>query len=224
MQRMLDQYTVPGEVFFKQPQIRIGSPQAAYLISRGIDSLKGVNGLRACRYGGHPAIVAVAQAKDHPTTCQYTVLDPAGKRRPYLKGYGPRGGAVRLIGRGFDHLFVSEGVENALSHWILTGKPRHATYWAALDCGNLAKLVLPTETTGCLTVLYDKDQNGRGLEAAQTLAARAEGLGWKVSLSGPPSVEYGDWNDELQLFLKEKKNGKTTPDCAAHPTARAVSV
>ena len=209
MQRMLDYYTVPGDEFLKQPQIRIGSPQAAYLISRGIDSLQGVNGLRATTYGGYPAIIAVAQAKDHPTTVQYTVLDPAGKRRPYLKGHGPRGGAVRLIEKGFDHLFVSEGVENALSHWILTGKPSHASYWAALDCGNLAKLVLPTGHHGHITILYDKDQNGRGLAAAQRLAGRAEGLGWKVSLLGPPSVIYGDWNDELQLFLKEKNNGKT---------------
>ncbi len=203
MQRMLDRYTKPGEEFFRQPLICTGSPQAAYLVSRGIDSLQGVNGLRAASYSGHPAIIAVAQAKDQPTTVQYTVLDPAGKRRPYMKGHGPQGGAVRLIDNGLDHLFVSEGVENALSHWILTGKPTHASYWAALDCGNLAKLVLPIETTGCLTVLYDKDQNGRGLEAAQILAARAEGLGWKASLSGPPTVAFGDWNDELQLFNKD---------------------
>jgi len=224
MQMMLDRHTVPGEIFFKQSPIRIGSPQAAYFISRGIDSLCGVNGLRAANYGGHPAIIALAQTKDHPTTVQYTVLDPKGKRRPYFKGHGPRGGAVRLIDRGLDHLFISEGIENALSNWIMTGKPRNGSYWAALDCGNLAKLILPTGHHGHITILYDKDQNGRGLAAAQHLAARAEGLGWKVSLSGPPSVIYGDWNDELQLFLKEKKIEKTTPDCTTYPRTRAVSV
>ena len=141
-----------------------------------------------------------------------------------MKDHGPKGGAVRLIDNGLNHLFVSEGVENALSHWILTGRPSHASYWAALDCGNLAKLVLPIEQPGRLTILYDKDRNRRGFDKAQMLEERAESLGWTVNLSGPPSVEYGDWNDELQLFLTEKNNEKTTTDCAAYAAARAVSV
>lgn len=224
MQRMLDHYTVSSEEFFKQPQIRTGSPQAAYLISRGIDSWQEVSGLRAASYEGHPAIIALVQMGDWAKSCQYTVLDPKGKSRRFLKGTSPKHGAIRLINRGYNHLFVSEGVETALSHWILKGKPPQASYWAGMSCGNLEKLKLPTKDVGQLTILYDKDRGGQGLKAAQTLEKRAKGLGWEASLSEPPNVEYGDWNDELQLFLKENNNGKTTPYRAAYPTASSVSV
>ncbi|RJL17996.1 DUF7146 domain-containing protein [Paracoccus siganidrum] len=102
------------------------------------------------------------------------------------------GGAVRLV-EAEGPLVVAEGMETALS--LASGLlPRPATIWAALSCGGIAGLRLPSRP-GRLTIAPDGDKPGR--EAANKLAERAAALGWTVSLL--PAPEGRDWNDILQM-------------------------
>lgn len=103
------------------------------------------------------------------------------------------GGAVRLV-EAEGPLVVAEGMETALS--LACGLlARPATIWAALSCAGIAALRLPDGFPHRLTIASDGDQAGR--EAAHKLAARADSLGWSVSLL--PAPEGRDWNDILMM-------------------------
>lgn len=100
------------------------------------------------------------------------------------------GGAVRLY-YASGPLVVAEGIETALS--LLSGLfPRPASVWAALSTSGMGALHLPT-VPGELVIAPDGDPAGR--QAADKLAHRADGLGWRVSLLPPP--DGLDWNDVL---------------------------
>jgi hypothetical protein len=101
-----------------------------------------------------------------------------------------QGGAVRLSD-GPGPLVVAEGLETALS--LSSGLLRApATVWAALSTSGIRGLHLP-DTQGRLTIAPDGDAAGRA--AAQGLATRAHGMGWRVSLL--PAPDGRDWNDIL---------------------------
>jgi len=101
-----------------------------------------------------------------------------------------QGGAVRLSD-GPQALVVAEGVETALS--LSSGLLRTpATVWAALSTSGIRGLRLPN-IPGRLTIAPDGDTAGR--TAAQALATRAHGTGWRVSLL--PAPDGRDWNDIL---------------------------
>lgn len=103
------------------------------------------------------------------------------------------GGAVRLT-QTQGPLVVAEGIETALS--LSCGLLRApATVWAALSAPGIAALRLPDGFPHRLTIASDGDQAGR--EAAHKLAARADSLGWSVSLL--PAPEGRDWNDILMM-------------------------
>ena len=141
-----------------------------------------------------PAIVAivagVAGVAVHRT---YLSPDGAGKApvTPNKAMLGAvSGGAVRLFD-GQPTLVVAEGIETALSlRSGLLAKP--VSIWAALSSSNLGKLRLP-ESPGVLIIAVDGDDAGRS--SAHSLAMRANGLGWKVSLL--PAPDGHDWNDVL---------------------------
>jgi hypothetical protein len=102
------------------------------------------------------------------------------------------GGAVRLTD-GPRPLVVTEGIETGLSLASgMLGRP--ATIWAALSTSGIRGLHLPPQP-GRLTIAPDGDTAGR--EAANTLAERAHGLGWQVSLL--PAPDGRDWNDILTM-------------------------
>lgn len=102
------------------------------------------------------------------------------------------GGAVH-VAQGDGPLVVAEGIETALSLASgLLAKP--ATIWAALSTSGMRGLVLPP-VPGRLTIAADGDQAGR--DAAMALAAKADALGWRVSLL--PAPDGRDWNDVLAL-------------------------
>ncbi len=102
------------------------------------------------------------------------------------------GGAVRLSD-GPGPLVVAEGIETALSLACgLLHAP--AAIWVALSTSGICGLHLPAQL-GRLTIAADGDEPGRA--AAHTLATRAHGLGWKVSLLPAPNGR--DWNDILAM-------------------------
>ncbi len=106
-----------------------------------------------------------------------------------------KGGAVRLSevpGR----LVVTEGIETGLS--LLSGLlDDPITVWAALSATGMKSLGLP-DCPGDLVIAPDGDDVGRA--AAEALAQRAYGLGWRVSLLTAP--EGCDWNDVLTGKVK----------------------
>ncbi len=103
-----------------------------------------------------------------------------------------KGGAV-VVARCEGPLVVAEGIETALS--LASGLHNGpATIWAALSTSGIKSLSLPALPQR-LIIASDSDDNGAGLKAAQSLAQRANALGWDVSLA--PAPEGQDWNDIL---------------------------
>jgi hypothetical protein len=101
------------------------------------------------------------------------------------------GGAVRLF-NGPQTLAVAEGgIETALS--LPSGLLRApAAVWAALSTSGIRGLHLPDKPER-LTIAADGDPAGRA--ATQSLATRAHGIGWQVSVL--PAPDWRDWNDIL---------------------------
>ncbi|MEQ3713154.1 MAG: toprim domain-containing protein [Lentibacter sp.] len=97
------------------------------------------------------------------------------------------------LSEAHEQLVVCEGVETGLSlSRGLLGGP--AAVWAALSTSGMRRLSLPLQA-GQLTIASDGDTAGR--EAANALAARADALGWRVTLM--PAPEGLDWNDVLMM-------------------------
>lgn len=179
-----------------------GTIADTYLRGRGItcDLPRTLRFHGSCWHGPtarrYPALVAVVQGDILPAVHRtYLRDDGAGKAdiEPAKMMLGAvTGGAVRLAdGRG--RLVVAEGIETALSLASgLLGKP--ASVWAALSTSGIRGLRLPSKP-GRLTIAPDGDTAGR--EAANALAARADALGWQVSLL--PAPDGRDWNDILTL-------------------------
>lgn len=136
-----------------------------------------------------PAMVADVAG---PGGVHRTFLTPGGERlaRHGKLMLGPCAGGAARLSEGAD-LVVCEGIETGLS--LLSGLMRGApAVWAALSSSGVRGLDLPREP-GRLTVAADGDEAGRA--AAYALAARADALGWRVSLL--PAPEGRDWNDVL---------------------------
>lgn len=142
----------------------------------------------------YPALVALVQGSDgmavHRT---YLRADGAAKADivPAKLMLGATTGGAVLLAHGPGPLVVSEGIETALS--LASGLLRGpATVWAAMSTSGIRGLRLP-DTPGRLTIGADGDTAGHS--AANALAARADALGWQVSLL--PAPEGHDWNDIL---------------------------
>ena len=154
----------------------------------------------ACRHVSgqdFPALVALVQGANAPAVHRtYIRADGLGKSdvTPNKAMLGStQGGAVRLTDHGPGPLVAAEGIETALS--LASGLIRDpATIWAALSTSGLRGLRLPPQP-GRLIIAADGDTPGR--EAARTLAVRAHGLGWDVSLL--PAPDGRDWNDVLTM-------------------------
>lgn len=141
-----------------------------------------------------PAMVARLEGADG-FAVHRTYLKPDGSGKadvdpPKAMLGAVAGGAVRLT-EGHGGLAVAEGIETALSLSCgLLSAP--AAIWAALSAAGMAALRLPPAPFW-LTIAADGDKAGR--EAANALAARADALGWAVSIL--PAPEGADWNDVL---------------------------
>lgn len=104
---------------------------------------------------------------------------------------GPtKGGAVHLS-NAHGRLVVTEGIETGLS--LISGLiDGPISVWAALSASGVAALRLP-DRVGKLLIASDGDKIGR--DAAKSLATRAYGVGWTVSILDAPDGR--DWNDVL---------------------------
>ncbi len=149
-----------------------------------------------------PAMIGLVQGVAHFAVHRtYLAHDGSGKAgvQPDKAMLGNvTGGAVRVSG-GHDALAVGEGIETALS--LLCGPLRGSVaIWAALSAGGMKTLHLPSRP-GALIVATDGDEPGRASGAA--LAAKAEALGWTVTML--PAPEGADWND----VIRDPRGGRT---------------
>ena len=144
----------------------------------------------------YPAMVAAVQG-NKLAAIHRTFLRPDGSGKadveiPKMMLGSTAGASVRLT-EGRESLVVCEGIETALS--LSSGLLRvPAAIWAALSTSGMRNLSLPPQA-GQLTIAPDGDKAGR--EAASALAARADALGWRVTLL--PAPEGLDWNDVLVM-------------------------
>lgn len=179
-----------------------GTIAETYLRGRGITCAlpKSLRFHPQCWHGAtakrYPAMVAAVQgnrlAAVHRT---YLQADGSGKAdiEPAKMMLGATAGAAVRLTEAQVALVVSEGVETALSLSSgLLSAP--AAVWAALSASGMRGLSLPPQA-GQLTIASDGDAAGR--EAASALAARADALGWRVTLL--PAPEGLDWNDVLMM-------------------------
>ena len=179
-----------------------GTVAETYLRGRGITCPlpKSLRFHPACWHSAtakrYPAMVAAVQG-NQLAAVHRTYLEADGSEKvdiePAKMMLGATTGAAVRLSEGQNALVVSEGIETALSLSSgLLNAP--AAVWAALSTSGMRGLSLPSQA-GQLTIASDGDKAGR--EAASALAARADALGWRVTLL--PAPEGLDWNDVLLM-------------------------
>jgi putative DNA primase/helicase len=106
-------------------------------------------------------------------------------RRPWVKGCF----APVIDHAGLDMIVIAEGIEDALSAWVLTTYPA----WAALSAGNMAALELPAQFR---RVIICADAEPQGHEAAKALSRRMRAEGRQTRVIEPKAGK--DANDVLR--------------------------
>jgi hypothetical protein len=156
-----------------------------------------------------PAMIAlVKDVAGEPGAIHRTWLDleTGGKAKfdPVRKSLCPvKGRAVHLFEAVGDILYVSEGIENALSYiqyCSMAGHPVTGPVWAALSAPGIASLQVPDRIKE-VRVILDRDE--ACFKAVNQLSLRLHRQ--HVSVSGPPLTEgtppfpINDFNDALRL-------------------------
>lgn len=139
--------------------------------------------------GVFPCMLAVVRSpQGHPVGLHRTYIrsDGSGKSdvpspKKLYKVRDLTGSAVRLFPPREDGcLAVCEGIEDALSAWILWGIPA----WAVLGTSGMRSFV-PTAELQEVLILADRDENGAGQKSALVLAGRLEDKGKAVRIRIP---------------------------------------
>ena len=151
------------------------------------------------RMGVFPCMLAVVRSPNgRPVALHRTYLTETGHKaavpapKKILKVHDLTGGAVRLFPPRDDLIAVCEGIEDALSAWVLWQIPT----WAVLGTSGMKTFRSPEEILG-LTILADNDEPGK--KAALELAQRLEGKGKAVRIRIPG----GHAKDINQLLTME---------------------
>ena len=142
------------------------------------------------RDGGHTTIHATYLRQDG---CAKAPVSSPKKILGVPTRGATKGGAIRLYAPRDGLLGVAEGIETALSLYLI----RRVPTWASFCADNLARMVVPEGLTK-LEIGVDVDESGAGERAAKSLARRAVRLGLKVSLITPEGDGPRDLNDELR--------------------------
>ncbi len=150
----------------------------------------------------HPAMIARVTGIDgQGVAIHRTYLTSDGNKAdvPTAKkivGTLPPSSAVRLFHDG-PCISIAEGIETALSAFLLFGVPT----WAAVTAGGLEKWTPPLDTKRVI-VFGDNDLSGTGQAAAWALARRliAAGIDTEVKI---PETAGTDWND----FSMQQRGG-----------------
>ncbi|MFO1250797.1 MAG: toprim domain-containing protein [Inhella sp.] len=186
--------------------LQLGDPGTMYLKRRGLgglwplpDCLRLHRGLpywhEGRELGRFPAMVAPIVAPNGQTVALHrTYLSADGRKAevPTAKkltgAAGPLAGACIPLGQPQGGLIgIGEGIETALSAWAATGVPTVAAYCAH----SLAGWQWPA---GARRVVVFADHDRAGLEAADTLRARALRAGLRCEVHAPTDAGL-DWAD-----------------------------
>ena len=178
-----------------------GTEAEKYLLSRGVgdpacpDLLFNPDLADFDTKRGWPGMVArVRDGPGEPTGGIHRTFlldDGSAKAPPGKKMLGPVAeGSVRLASIGADgHLGIAEGIETALSAWMIFGVPT----WAALSADGLRRWQWPD---GVSRVTIFDDAGEAGLSAATALAERLNSAGIVNTIISP--LHGDDFNDDLQ--------------------------
>lgn len=205
-----------ADIWRQSRPIQPGDPAHKYLTGRGIvldawpgdlrthpqlDYWEAREDGKPVRTGVFPAMLAVVRSPSgRPVGLHRTYITEDGHKasvlapRKLMKVRDLTGSAVRLFPPRDGFLAVAEGVEDALSAWILWGLP----CWAVLGTSGL-KGFIPPEDVQEVWILADRDENGAGQRAAVDLAQRLEDMKKAVRILVPS----GPAKDINQLLMME---------------------
>lgn len=148
--------------------------------------------------GRWPCLLAVVRSpQGRPVALHRTYVTDDGHKAPVeapkkiMKVEDLAGSAVRLFPQKDGLLAVAEGIEDALSAWVLWQVP----CWAALGTSGL-KGFEPPEEVRELLIFADRDENGAGQKAAWALQDRMEEIGRAVRVLAPE-----DGSKDLNAYL-----------------------
>lgn len=202
-----------SDIWNEAHPIEPGDPVHRYLAGRGIALATWPKDLRChpsldywevsdagkpVKTGTFPAIIAVVRSpQGHPVGLHRTYITSDGRKAPVrspkkiMKVHGLEGSAVRLFPPRDGLLAVCEGIEDALSAWVLWQIPT----WACLGTSGLMRFE-PPEDVRELMIFSDRDENRAGQKAAWALADRMEKTGRAVRVLAPV-----DGSKDLNAFL-----------------------
>jgi len=202
-----------SEIWEQAHPITPGDPVHRYLTGRGITLDAWPDDLRAhpelsywtmddsgkpVKLGTFPAMLAVVRSpQGRPVALHRTYLTSDGRKAPVLapkklmKVFDLAGSSVRLFAPVEGLLAITEGIEDALSAWVLWRIPT----WATLGTSGM-RMFEPPEGVRELLIFADRDENGAGQRAALELAKR---LKKKMAVSVRlPGGHAKDLNELLQ--------------------------
>ena len=150
-------------------------------------------------------LAVVRSSTGRPVALHRTYITNDGQKAsvdPVKKAYGVhpmQGGAVRLFPPKDGFLAVAEGIEDALSAWILWRIP----CWACLGTSGLMTFDPPAGVKK-LIIFADRDENQAGQRAAWVLADRMEKKRMAVRVRIPSG--HKDINQLLREPLDDESN------------------
>lgn len=202
-----------SELWNEAHPIKPGDPVHTYLKNRGITLPEYPSDLRChphldywtqddngkpVRIGSYPAMIAVVRSpQGRPVALHRTYLAPDGSGKAtvaapkkILKVHGLEGSAVRLFETINGKIGLAEGIETAISAYLLTGIP----CWSCLSAGGIERAVLPVEIN---RVVLFGDRDIAGMRAVLRAQERfvMEGRQAEIRL---PEKTGTDWNDILK--------------------------
>lgn len=158
----------------------------AYLRSRSIDLPTWPKSLR-CESG--VMLGKIVTSTDVAINLHRTFL-PRGPKK-FMAGVVPAGSAIRLMPH-VGVLGIAEGIETALSAYLLFGVP----CWATCHANGIERFS-PPPTVRALCIFGDNDSSFTGQAAAHSAARRLKAKGLSVGVKIPETPDT-DWNDVLR--------------------------
>lgn len=193
--------------------ITTGDPVWLYLKNRGINLEAWPEDLRThpalpywtideagkpVKTGVFPCLLTVVRSpQGKPVGIHRTWISPDGSRKASVpsskklyKIHNLSGSSSRLFPVSDNTLAIAEGIETALSVYMLYGE----ACWSCISAHGMASFI-PPEGVSTVRIYADHDENETGLKAALKSYDRLTKEGRTVEIRQPR--EIGDYNDEL---------------------------
>ena len=201
-----DKLAICRKIWKESQAVTTGDPVSLYLAGRGwsseVPAVIRFHPRLSYRHDDnhvtyHPAMVSRVQDKSgRGCAIHRTYLSGDGQKANVqtakkVAGNLPASSAIQLF-EPSECLGIAEGIETALSAFLLFGVPT----WAAVTAGGLERWAPPKETKHVM-VFGDNDISGTGQAAAWSLAKRLITAGIETAVLIPKEIG-SDWNDVLK--------------------------